>query len=104
MERKSSLCFAAFDDAVLAYYLEHGKPCTAKELSEHSGISIGRVRAIISESKYQCVPTTVDRPVIEPNYRTVKCYRSVHAYAPSREMLAKKIKDLQLRLAQLKGV
>jgi len=72
-----------FDHAVLCHYLEHGKPATAAELAEYTGISIGRVRKIICSNKYASDCTTVDRPVRERNHGSVTHHRRVDAYQPT---------------------
>ena len=84
-----------FDSAVFAFYMEHGKPCTAKEIAAHSGASIGKVRKAISESKYRSSCTTVDRAVRERNYGSIACYRRVDAYQPSLSMMRDRIRELE---------
>ena len=85
----------SFDSAVFAYFMEHGKPCTAKEIAEHSGASIGKVRKAINESKYRSACTTVDRAVRERNYGSITCYRRVDAYQPSLSMMRERIIGLE---------
>lgn len=84
-----------FDRSVTEYFLATGKECTAKELAEFSNVSVSVVRKVVSDSKYKSSDVTVDRPVIERNYMTIRCYRKVNAYAPSRSMLRAEILKLQ---------
>lgn len=80
-----------FDSAVFGFYIEYGKPGTAQEIADFSGMPIGRVRKVINESKYRSDTTSVESPVQERNYGGVRCYRRVNAYIPSRGMLRDRI-------------
>lgn len=80
-----------FDLAVFSYYMKHGKPCTAKELAEDCGESIAKVRKAINDSKYRSASVTVDRPVRERNYGTIRCHRRVNAYHPCLSRLREEL-------------
>lgn len=79
-----------FDSAVLAFYMEHGKPCTAKEIAEHSGVSIGKVRKAIQQSRYKSDCVGVDVEIKGMNYSRV-----VDAYQPSLRMMRERIIELE---------
>lgn len=87
-----------FDSAVFDYFMEHGTAATAKELAEYAGVPISRVRKVVSSNRYKSSCTTVDRPVIERNYMTIRCYRPVDAYRPSYQMLREEVIELRNKL------
>lgn len=89
-----------FDHAVMCYYIQHGKPATAAELSEYSGVPIGRIRKAIRDSRYKSDCTSVRRPVRERNYNTITHHRDVNAFQPS---LAQLREELLGRIDKLRG-
>ena len=86
-----------FDSAVFAYYMEHGKPCTAKELAEYAGMSISSVRKIVTSNKYSSACTTVSRPVREKSYGTIRCFRNVDAYEPRLSLMREELMRIKTR-------
>lgn len=84
-----------FDRAVFDHYMERGRPGTAKEIAEYSGVSIGKVRKAISESRYRSDCTSIDVEVRGQNYS-----RSVDAYQPSLSQLRQ---ALQESLSEIRG-
>lgn len=84
-----------FDESVFDYYMEHGNSCTAKELAEFAGVSIGKVRKEINGNLYACSCTTKQVACIEKNYGTVHRHIQVNAYQPSRSQLRDKLLQSQ---------
>jgi DNA-binding MarR family transcriptional regulator len=84
-----------FDRLVMAYYIDKGSPATAKELAEHSGISIASIRKAIKGSEYKCRCVDEYRDVIDSNYGWLICRRRVNAYMPSGKQFREKIIALQ---------
>ena len=78
-----------FDRAVFCYYMKHGKPATATEIAEYAGVSVSKVRKIISENRYRCSDTTVNR--ITASF----AHRSVNAYQPSLVMMREELLDIR---------
>lgn len=92
--------FNKFDQAVFAYYMEHGQPATVRELSQYSGISSTALRRFINANKCRSACTSKTIPIIERNYGTVASHRRVDAYQPSLRMM----REVISRLVQVSGL
>jgi len=84
-----------FDSAVFAYFMEHGKPCTAKDIAEYAGVSIAKVRKAITNNwhKSACVDTYIE--IGERSYGSVVANRRVRGFQPYLSQMRERIKELE---------
>lgn len=89
---------------VLEEFIKTGTECfTVKEIAAGTTIREGAIRRAIN-ADFGAVPgttfTTKAIPVIERNYRSKVCDRTVAAYAPTRRALREHVLSLRAQLSQ----